>query len=351
MFGNHTVVLDVTYDNCTGGGSTTFDLVIECDSTNTPITLTNVAPDSEQLKLDLIAQETVVSSYLYSHAICGAPAFSAITNGGHQIDFVTHTFANDIVTLTAAPQLDYTLVGSYAIQVEISSPVVATLSNVFAFEVSDPCENVIYAATIELTELSTTSATFDFGGSDDYVELAFDYSHYICEADPTYTIEDENGNELTFVTGSMSQDTITFKIEPTLYSEVGTYDVTVKFTSPVVQDFVALFTIEVEDPCVTALTWEYTWTPTIPISPLSSYKAGDAAESYVLVVSDNVSDDIFNVPNTCGVLTLTSATVKDGSVTESDLFTVTGTDSQELTVTFESEWDLLSSSQDIIIVF
>jgi hypothetical protein len=107
----------------------------------------------------------------------------------------------------------------------------------------------------------------------------------------------------------------------------------------------------VEDPCVTALTWEYTWTPSIPISPLSSYKAGDAATSYVLVVSDNVSDDIFNVPNTCGVLTLTSATVKDGSVEASDLFTVTGTDSQELTVTFESEWDLLTSSSDIEIVF
>jgi hypothetical protein len=89
-----------------------------------------------------------VSSYLYSHAICGAPTFSAFTNGGHQIDFVTHTFANDIVTLTAAPLPDFTLVGSYAIQVEISSPVVATLPDVFVFEVIDPCENVIYTALI-----------------------------------------------------------------------------------------------------------------------------------------------------------------------------------------------------------
>jgi hypothetical protein len=55
MIGNHTIILNVTYDNCTGGGSTTFDLVIECDSTNAPITLTNVVPATGQLKLDLVA--------------------------------------------------------------------------------------------------------------------------------------------------------------------------------------------------------------------------------------------------------------------------------------------------------
>jgi hypothetical protein len=66
------------------------------------------------------------------------------------------------------------------------------------------------------------------------VELAFDYSHYICADNPDYTIEDADGNAVAFVSGSMSQDTITFKMEPTLYSQVGTYVFTVKFTTPVV---------------------------------------------------------------------------------------------------------------------
>ena len=138
----------VSYENCAGGGSTTFELVIECDSTQTPITLTNVSPTSERLMLDLVSSETVVSSFFYSHAVCGAPTFSSFTSNGQSIDFVTFSFENDIVTLTAAPEANYALVGSYAVQVEISSPVVTTLADIFLFEVSDPCENVIYTAQI-----------------------------------------------------------------------------------------------------------------------------------------------------------------------------------------------------------
>jgi hypothetical protein len=121
---------------------------------------------------------------------------------------------SDVVVSSMVPVGTYTITLRIAYEEADCNVVEATQE----FELEVTC-----SATIELTESTTTSATFDFGGSDDYVELAFDYSHYICEADPTYTIEDENGNQLTFVTGSMSQDTITFKIEPTLYSEVGTY--------------------------------------------------------------------------------------------------------------------------------
>jgi hypothetical protein len=153
--------------------------------------------------------------------------------------------------------------------------------------------------------------TFDFM-QEEYTSVSTDFifSHAYCDTADVKFYHNKDGGEdveMTWVTQSVSENTMKVVVTPTLFEHVGDYTVKVVFSSPEEITITNLFSLIVKNPCTTS---EFTYSSSITPDP-AVYKFGAEKASYSFSFTDDISTK-FKTPNICGIFTFTSYSDTNG---------------------------------------
>ena len=228
-------------------------------------------------------------------------------------------------TLTVATGVTTAMISENIVTYTASYPNCATSTVDTTFTLTVECTT---GSDIELTATDSTALTFNFIDDTD-VTLAFEYTHAYCDPHAVTFMDSTTSTELTWITSSLTDTTLTITATPTLYSDVGEYTIDAVFTDPLSSTKTGIFTLSVVDPCDFSnanMVVTSTFTPA-----LASYAIDDAEVSYSVEFSDTISD-FFVVDDVCGVWTYASLTDDQASADFSTAVTASG-DSSALTLT------------------
>ena len=111
VFGTYEVEIYVEYASCTDtNDSGFFTLTIECDESNSEITLTDTRPAT--LSTDYF-NAPVTTTTMYSHYRCEPPTFTFEDETGETLSWITGELVDDTIDISVLPTDDYSLVGTY----------------------------------------------------------------------------------------------------------------------------------------------------------------------------------------------------------------------------------------------